>query len=147
MLSHTSETGQAGEGGATQLVDGFRVSKELSKHDRDVLRTVKLFAHSSGNEGVSIRNEMPFSVLEYENDESFPWRIRWNNDDRAGFSRFDLEQGAEHIDKWYRAAARWHELINTRDCRWWFEHRLQPGQLLRKSTAFVPSILHGLIQA
>lgn len=120
ILSHSD-----GKGGATQLVDGYRVAEELRDEDRKILEEVKLYAHSSGNDGVSIVGE-PFSILEY--DKTGLKRVRWNNEDRAGFEKDVLMSGI--VDKWYSAAATWDKLVNTRDPRWWINLQLKPGMLL-----------------
>ena len=123
LLSHTD-----GEGGETQLVDGFRVAKELSARERQVLRAVQLHAHSSGNENVSIVGEK-FSVLDYDDSEMIKC-VRWNNDDRCRFAPEAMRSGADLIEEWYSAAQRWNELVNTQHPEWWIEFKLQPGMLL-----------------
>ena len=120
ILSHTD-----GEGGATQLVDGFRVVEQMNDEEKSILRDVKLYAHSSGDEGVSVVGE-PFSVLEY--DDNGLKRVRWNNNDRARFKAGALKSGI--VEKWYKVAAKWEELINTQDSRWWINFQLKPGMLL-----------------
>ena len=96
MLSHTE-----GVGGQSQLVDGFRAMRELDEDDRDLLASVKLHAHSSGNEGVSILGDK-FSVIEREEGSDAVKRVRWNNDDRCRFDEKALREGS--VERWYHAA-------------------------------------------
>jgi trimethyllysine dioxygenase len=97
MLSHTD-----GEGGVSQLVDGFAAAKQLYEEDRDAyttLSSVKVFSHASGNETSSIQPLRPAPVLEHEPSSGHLVQVRWNTTDRAR-----IETGVEHLATWYDAA-------------------------------------------
>lgn len=98
LLSHTE-----GGGGSTQLVDGFRaahVLKEMDGEAVELLSKVKMMAHASGNEGISIQPSSPFSVLKYHELTGNLEQVRWNNADRGAFMPVAMEQ----IVGWYEAA-------------------------------------------
>ena len=98
LLSHE------GTGGASQLVDGFAIAKALYKENRpayDILAKVKMFYHSSGNEGLSINSHVPFPVLVHDEGTRMLSQVRWNPYDKAAM---DLESGLAGLDEWYRAA-------------------------------------------
>ena len=98
LLSHTE-----GSGGESSLVDGFGAAARLFKEDRQAYMRLSLtgvYAHASGNDGISIQPSQAFPTLSHE-----PWRghltqVRWNNADRAG-----VECSVSELDNWYDAAA------------------------------------------
>lgn len=97
ILSHTE-----GEGGATQLVDGFRAAEILSRTDIgaiDMLTRVQMMAHASGNDGISIQPNAPFSVLRYSTTGNLE-QVRWNNADRGAF----VPDVLYAVKGWYKAA-------------------------------------------
>lgn len=99
LLSHTD-----GKGGASLLVDGFKAANILREEDPDAYRTlssVNIYAHASGNEGVSIQPYRPFPVLLHDASGRNLIQVRWNTSDRA---KIDLP--VEEVDIWYDAA-RW----------------------------------------
>jgi len=98
ILSHTD-----GEGGATQLADGFRAAHILAQTDTgaiDMLSRVKMMAHASGNDGISIQPNVPFSVLNYCDITGNLEQVRWNNADRGAF----FPEVIYHLTGWYKAA-------------------------------------------
>jgi trimethyllysine dioxygenase len=101
LLSHTD-----GSGGLSSLVDGFNMAARLKQEDPaayKILSMTRLFAHASGNEGVSIQPAQSFPVLNhYDPERMFHLQqIRWNTADRAGI---DATMGPS-VESWYDAAA------------------------------------------
>lgn len=96
LLSHTE-----GTGGESSLVDGFRAAQILfkeNKQDYSMLSNTGVWAHASGNEGISIQPNMSYPVISHDNGLVIS-QVRWNNADRAGV-------GSSHrnLEKWYKAA-------------------------------------------
>ncbi|KAF2828469.1 Trimethyllysine dioxygenase [Ophiobolus disseminans] len=121
LLSHTD-----GEGGASLLVDGFKVAHELYQQDRDayqVLSTVNVHAHASGNNGISIQPYRGFPVLEHDPSTNELLRVRWNNSDRAS-----IELPIEDVGTWYDAARKFDALLKKKENEYW--EQLQPGRVL-----------------
>lgn len=99
LLSHTD-----GEGGLSSLVDGFGNANALHKASPEAYKTLsqtKVFAHASGNEGVSIQPAQGFPVLNHASSSGGLTQVRWNTADRAGV---DTTLGP-NMDRWYDAAA------------------------------------------
>ncbi|UNI18753.1 Trimethyllysine dioxygenase [Purpureocillium takamizusanense] len=127
MLSHTpppNSTGAEGAlGGQSLLVDGFNAAQLLRKespNDYDVLRSVNIPWHASGNEGVAIAPDRAYPVLEARGEAL--QRVRWNNDDR-GVVPLTVD-----VDEWYRAARKWNEILRRKQSEFWFQ--LEPGRVL-----------------
>lgn len=121
LLSHTE-----GEGGASLLVDGFKVAQELQKEDKEaynVLATVNINAHASGNEGISIQPYRSFPVLEHDPSTGDLLRIRWNNSDRAS-----IALPIEDTEKWYDAAHKFDQLLKKQENEFW--EQLVPGRVV-----------------
>ncbi|KAF1947739.1 Trimethyllysine dioxygenase [Clathrospora elynae] len=121
LLSHTE-----GEGGASLLVDGFKVAEELSVVDRrayEVLSTVNVHAHASGNEGISIQPYRGFPVLEHDPMTGDLLRVRWNSADRAG-----IELPVDEMERWYDAARKFDGLLKKKENEYW--EQLTPGRVL-----------------
>lgn len=97
-LSHTD-----GEGGASLLVDGFQAAADLQREDPeayDVLSTINVYTHASGNEGISIQPYRSFPVLQHDPLHHHLVQIRWNSSDRAA-----IDMPLEEVQTWYDAAA------------------------------------------
>lgn len=129
LLEHTD-----GSGGHTTLADGFEVARELlqlNRREYEILRNVKISAHSSGNEDVSIQPERKFSVL--TNNNTYELRqVRWNNFDRSpgmGISSDDLRD-------WYHAARIWNGILSRKDML--LKMQMKPGTPLSMSSS--PSV-------
>ncbi|KAH3981009.1 hypothetical protein HBH70_062270 [Parastagonospora nodorum] len=121
LLSHTD-----GEGGASLLVDGFKVAQELYDTDREayrVLSTVNVHAHASGNEGISIQAYRGFPVLEHDGATGALLRVRWNTADRAS-----IELPIEETGRWYDAARKFDGLLKKKENEYW--EQLMPGKVL-----------------
>ncbi|KAK1911706.1 hypothetical protein P3342_013010 [Pyrenophora teres f. teres] len=121
LLSHTD-----GEGGASLLVDGFKVATELLETDREaykILSTVKVHAHASGNEGISIQPYRGFPVLEHDPTVGDLVRVRWNSSDRAS-----IELPIEEVETWYSAARKFDALLKKKENEYW--EQLRPGRVL-----------------
>ncbi|CAG8983568.1 hypothetical protein HYALB_00009888 [Hymenoscyphus albidus] len=122
LLSHTS-----GEGGTSLLVDGFKAAHILQQEDNiayGFLRTFKLSAHASGNEGITITPSKEFTVIEgfrVANTRDL-LRIRWNNDDRVTPRLSPATAG------WYKAARKFNEILKRKDMEYWAQ--LEPGRPL-----------------
>ena len=126
LLSHTD-----GDGGTSLLVDGFRAAEILraeSPEAFEVLCSIKLRAHSSGNEGISIMPERGFPVLATEEggkgSRGKVYQIRWNNDDRATLPADDPNK----IARFYAAARKWVEILRRPNSEYWVQ--LRPGRVL-----------------
>ncbi|KAM3421394.1 hypothetical protein BST61_g1790 [Cercospora zeina] len=121
MLSHTQ-----GSGGESSLTDGFNAATQLFVQDREAYLTlseVGVYAHASGNEGISIQPSQAFPVLNHDPEEGCLFQVRWNNADRAGIAAdFDI------VEKWYAAAEKFDRLLSDKNNQYWFQ--LQPGQTL-----------------
>ena len=128
MLSHTN-----GSGGESLLVDGFRAASILRSESPDAfhdLCRIKITAHSSGNEGISITPSQPFPVLVTEEVIGIAEapaeviQIRWNNDDRATLPADDPEL----VNRFYAATRKWVEVLRRPENEYWV--KLQPGRPL-----------------
>lgn len=98
MLSHTD-----GKGGESLLVDGLRAADQLLRQDPaayQILSSVGVHSHASGNEDVSVQPYTSFPALVHDRNRGHLVQIRWNNSDRAG-----LDAKFQGIEKWYNAAA------------------------------------------
>jgi len=118
ILSHTG-----GDGGRSLLVDGFAAAKALLNEDSqayDVLSTVGVYWHASGNEDVSIQPHTAFPVLGHDPIVGDLVQIRWNNSDRAG-----LATPMSSVNEWYQAAAKFHAILTSLKNQYWTQ--LQPG--------------------
>ena len=96
----------------------------------DALCSIKITAHSSGNEGISITSSQPFPVLvtaEATGKAEAPAevvQIRWNNDDRATLPADDPEL----VNRFYAAARKWVEVLRRPENE--YRVNLQPGRPL-----------------
>lgn len=126
LLSHEPPPGEAQEeslGGQSLLVDGFQAAHRLRlEHPEayEILRTVRVPWHASGNKDVAIAPDKGYAVIETSSRRLF--RIRWNNDDRGVIPlRAD-------VDKWYAAARTWDSILRRKKNQYWFQ--LTPGRVL-----------------
>ncbi|KAH7400691.1 hypothetical protein DE146DRAFT_653664 [Phaeosphaeria sp. MPI-PUGE-AT-0046c] len=121
LLSHTD-----GEGGASLLVDGFQVAKQLRRINRKaykILSTVEVHSHASGNDGISIQPYRGFPVLEHGPANDTLLRVRWNSADRAS-----IELPIGQVEKWYDAARVFDALLKKKENEYW--EQLTPGRVL-----------------
>ncbi|KAI4126679.1 MAG: hypothetical protein LQ347_004862, partial [Umbilicaria vellea] len=121
LLSHTD-----GSGGASLLVDAFNAAATLKLEAPDayeVLSTVTVPAHASGNEDVSIRPARAFPVLNHDRETGRLVQVRWNNDDRGTLCG---DQG--RIGDWYLAARIWVDILRRERSEYW--EQLRPGRPL-----------------
>ncbi|KAF2178878.1 Trimethyllysine dioxygenase [Zopfia rhizophila CBS 207.26] len=121
LLSHTD-----GEGGASLLVDGFKVANDLYHEDRDVyniLSSVNIHAHASGNEDISIQPYKGFPTLNHDQQTGYLLQVRWNSSDRAA-----IEMPVEKVEKWYDAARKWNDMLKKPENEYWCQ--LTPGRVL-----------------
>jgi trimethyllysine dioxygenase len=121
LLSHTD-----GQGGASLLVDGFKVARDLLQQDPEayqVLSTVNIHAHASGNEGISIQPYRGFPVLSHDPATGDLQQVRWNFADRAS-----IELPISEVTKWYDAARKWDTLVKKKENEYW--EQLTPGNVL-----------------
>lgn len=116
-------------GGKSLLVDGFHVAQLLKEEEPglfDILATVGVPCHASGNKGIAIAPDKLYPVLEFDAKRNTMHRVRWNNDDRGVVplgSRFSAKQ-------WYEAARKWNEILTRKEVEYWFQ--LEPGNVLSK---------------
>ncbi|CAL3964891.1 unnamed protein product [Diplocarpon coronariae] len=128
LLSHTE-----GDGGESLLVDGFKAAKTLLNENAsayDILSRTPVTWHASGNEGITITPAKKMPVLNFQDlkEGQIPrlLQIRWNNLDRGVVAlREDYGMGAE---KWYKAAAKWNEILNRKEMQYWAQ--MKPGSPL-----------------
>ncbi|OWP04030.1 trimethyllysine dioxygenase [Marssonina coronariae] len=128
LLSHTE-----GDGGESLLVDGFKAAKTLLDENAsayDILSRTPVTWHASGNEGITITPAKKMPVLNFQDlkEGQIPrlLQIRWNNLDRGVVAlREDYGMGAE---KWYKAAAKWNEILNRKEMQYWAQ--MKPGSPL-----------------
>ena len=148
MLSHTpapsddknAEQGAAAEGGKSLLVDGFLAAKTLKSEDPkayDVLASVRLHWHASGNKGITIAPDQLYPVLELDSYSGELRRIRWNNDDRGVVPFGEKYSPTE----WYDAARKWDAILRRKDIEAWVQ--LEPGTVLSMSTHGFPCFVFG----
>ncbi|KAF8462996.1 hypothetical protein BDZ91DRAFT_661610 [Kalaharituber pfeilii] len=117
-----------GDGGRSLLVDGFRAARILRDEHPDsyrILSNVRIPAHASGNEDVSIQPYAPFPVFNHHPVDGELVQIRWNNDDRA---TMDHWSDPHEVDKFYEAIRHWNEILRRRDSEYW--EQLVPGRAL-----------------
>lgn len=107
LLSHTD-----GEGGLSSLVDGYSAARELSEQNESAyekLSSTRVWAHASGNEGISIQPASPFTVLKHTWWDKRDWnrtkdslsQVRWNTADRTDVEASHRPEGQK---SWYDAA-------------------------------------------
>jgi trimethyllysine dioxygenase len=97
LLSHTD-----GEGGVSQLVDGFAAAKILLEEDPlayDFLSRTRILSHASGNEDSSIQPIHAFPTLVHDPTTLHLFQVRWNTTDRA-----TIDLPISQLEDWYRAA-------------------------------------------
>ncbi|KAJ2980102.1 hypothetical protein NUW58_g7035 [Xylaria curta] len=131
LLSHTVAGSVKGSGsdlgGQSSLLDGFyaaHIMKEEAPDLFEVLANVGVPYHASGNKGIAISPDELYPVLEYNTERNIMHRIRWNNDDRGVV----FPGGKYSIMQWYKAAAKWREILARKELVYWFQ--LKPGNLL-----------------
>ncbi|KAL1610439.1 hypothetical protein SLS60_002107 [Paraconiothyrium brasiliense] len=121
LLSHTD-----GEGGTSLLVDGFKAAEDLLKEDKEaynLLATVNVHAHASGNDGISIQPYRGFPVLEHDVETGALLRVRWNVADRSS-----IELPLSEVGKWYAAARKFDAILKRKQNEYW--EQLKPGTVL-----------------
>jgi trimethyllysine dioxygenase len=121
LLEHSD-----GEGGASLLVDGFKVARDLMVEDDEayqILSTTNVHSHASGNEGISIQPFRGFAVFQHDRATRELLQIRWNSSDRAS-----IECPLEKVRKWYDAARKWDALLKKKENEYW--EQLTPGTVL-----------------
>lgn len=94
-----------GEGGASQLVDGFKAAQNLHDTDTeayDTLSTTKMMFHASGNEGLSIQPQTAFPTLVHDTNTHMLQQVRWNNADR-GALLIKPHHVSRSINVWYHS--------------------------------------------
>ncbi|KAG5975070.1 hypothetical protein E4U55_007902 [Claviceps digitariae] len=130
LLSHTPPPNKTDEdeasllGGQSLLVDGFYAAHRLRNEfpsAYEVLRTVRVPWHASGNQDVAISPHRASPVIDACNRRIN--LIRWNNDDRGA-----IPLHVENIDEWYDAARKWNMILRRPENEYWFQ--LEPGQIL-----------------
>jgi trimethyllysine dioxygenase len=135
LLSHTSGNSTSNDalydpslGGENCLVDGFAAAKKLKAvNQRAHTRTLsnqKVYAHASGNEGISIQPDRGYPVLNYQ--DGMLTQVRWNTADRAGLKTANWDA----VELWYEAASLFNGIVNDKQNQYWFQ--LTPGKLLSK---------------
>ncbi|KAF2748209.1 Trimethyllysine dioxygenase [Sporormia fimetaria CBS 119925] len=121
LLSHTD-----GSGGASLLVDGFKAAFDLKAKHReayDILSTVNVHAHASGNDGISIQPYRGFPVISHDPATGDILQVRWNSSDRAA-----IELPISEVEKWYDAARKFDKLLKKKQNEYW--EQLTPGNIL-----------------
>lgn len=130
LLSHTE-----GKGGASLLVDGFNAANQLKQESAeswDILTSVPVLWHASGNEGITITPNQRFPVLNISRNSTLARgiehlsQVRWNNDDRGLVPI--LANGQDSAERWYEAARKFDEILKRDDMQYWAQMR--PGRPL-----------------
>ncbi|KAF2151996.1 Trimethyllysine dioxygenase, partial [Myriangium duriaei CBS 260.36] len=117
MLSHTD-----GSGGASLFVDGFAAAQQLSDEAPEkyaMLASTGVYAHSSGDDGVTVQPASPMPVLRHD-AHGVLQQVRWNNADRAG-----VDAPMAEVDAWYEAASAFQKILEREENRYWVQ--LVPG--------------------
>jgi trimethyllysine dioxygenase len=107
------------------LVDGFHIARQLYNTDRtsyNILASVNINCHASGNDGISIQPYKGFPVLQHDPNTGLLLQVRWNSSDRAS-----IELPLEEVDKWYDAARKWDALVKKKENEYW--EQLTPGRV------------------
>lgn len=102
-----------GEGGASQLVDGFKAAEKLKNEAPEAymrLSLTKMMFHASGNEGLSIQPQTAFPTLVHDETTQTLQQIRWNSSDR-GAVLIDPFELPEEVNHWYTAMRFEHEEV------------------------------------
>ncbi|KAK4547531.1 hypothetical protein LTR36_000488 [Oleoguttula mirabilis] len=121
LLSHTD-----GSGGESSLVDGFGAANQLYREDPAAyvsLSKVGVYAHASGNDGISIQPAQPFPTFSHHPNMHYLMQVRWNTADRAG-----IATNFKNLERWYRAAAKFDAMLSEPKNQYWFQ--LKPGRML-----------------
>lgn len=111
-----------GDGGESILVDGFAIAEKLKIQDPsafEVLTRVIVRAHYI-EPGIHLAAERPVIRLDHSGNVE---QVSFNNYDRAPFRLPPLDE-----KEFYRAYAKFHELLNDRET--WLIVRLNPGDAL-----------------
>ncbi|KAL1876590.1 hypothetical protein VTK73DRAFT_9254 [Phialemonium thermophilum] len=132
LLSHRGPPGEEkssgpASGGKSLLVDGFHAANLLREREPrafDILRSVRLPWHASGNKGITIAPDRRYPVLEVDETTGELHRVRWNNDDRGVVPFGELYSPEE----WYDAARKWDAILRSPELECWIQ--LQPGKPL-----------------
>nr|CAD12887.1 trimethyllysine hydroxylase [Neurospora crassa] len=125
--SAAGEAAAAAEGGKSLLVDGFNAARILKEEDPrayEILSSVRLPWHASGNEGITIAPDKLYPVLELNEDTGELHRVRWNNDDRGVVPFGEKYSPSE----WYEAARKWDGILRRKSSELWVQ--LEPGKPL-----------------
>ncbi|KAG6009374.1 hypothetical protein E4U21_002684 [Claviceps maximensis] len=136
MLSHTPpldkpDLDETSLGGKSLLVDGFYVAHRMRREfpsAYEVLRTIRVPWHASGNQDVAMSPDRAYPVLDASPKRLN--RVRWNNDDRGA-----VPLHVENIDEWYDAARKWDNILRRPHNSYWFQ--LRPGQILINRDDFI----------
>ncbi|KAK0326327.1 hypothetical protein LTR82_002167 [Friedmanniomyces endolithicus] len=121
LLSHTD-----GTGGESCLVDGFAAAEQLYAQDKGAylrLSDTGVYAHASGNDGVSIQPAQAYPTFTHSEQYKKLIQVRWNNADRAG-----VATRWKQLGRWYDAAAKFDAILNDQRNQYWFQ--LKPGRML-----------------
>ncbi|KAK3350980.1 Trimethyllysine dioxygenase [Neurospora tetraspora] len=119
--------GEVAVGGKSLLVDGFNAARILKQEDPkayEILSSVRLPWHASGNAGITIAPDKLYPVLELDEDTGELHRVRWNNDDRGVVPFGEKYSPSE----WYEAARKWDGILRRRSSELWVQ--LEPGKPL-----------------
>lgn len=130
LLEHTaSTTGEPATGGESFLVDGFAAAEILrTRHPQafEALVNIRVFAHASGNEGISLQGAEAHPVIKVDRDTLKVTQIRWNNADRAQFA-LPLPLLYTRSKDWYAAARTFRKILEEdQSVRYTFQ--LEPGK-------------------
>ncbi|KAK0935332.1 hypothetical protein LTR48_004953 [Friedmanniomyces endolithicus] len=121
LLSHTD-----GTGGESCLVDGFAAAEQLYAQSKGAylrLSDTGVYAHASGNDGVSIQPAQAYPTFTHSEQYKKLIQVRWNNADRAG-----VATRWKQLGRWYDAAAKFDAILNDQRNQYWFQ--LKPGRML-----------------
>jgi trimethyllysine dioxygenase len=95
----------------------------MDREAYEILSTVNVHSHASGNEGISIQPYRGFPVLEHDPTTGDLLRVRWNSSDRAS-----IELPIDEVETWYNAARKFDALLKKKQNEYW--EQLTPGRVL-----------------
>jgi trimethyllysine dioxygenase len=97
--------------------------KEQDPDAYELLSTVNVYAHASGNEGISIQPYRGFPVFQHDPATGALLQVRWNSSDRTG-----IELPVQDTVKWYDAARKFDALLKKQENEYW--EQLTPGKVV-----------------
>ncbi|ODQ49932.1 Trimethyllysine dioxygenase [Saitoella complicata NRRL Y-17804] len=118
-----------GDGGSSLLVDGFKAARQLRDEHPEAykfLSSVRIPAHSAGDDGICIRPSVPslgFPVFNHDSLAGDLFQVRWNNEDRSTMSQWS---DVDDVEAFYDAIRHWNAVITNPENEYWAPY--EPGK-------------------